>query len=231
MKVDVLFFAGARDAVGAKALEVTLPEGATAGSLLEKLARQYPAFVRMASFAQVAVNEDYVPRTHPLSMGDTVAVIPPVSGGSGSRNFQVVDRPIRPEEFHELVRTDSDGAIVTFSGVVRDHTGGRETSHLLYEAYAPMAEKKMASLAQQARARWSLGDIAMMHRVGRLEIGEISILVSVASPHRGGAFEACQFLIDRLKAEVPVWKKEVGPSGDFWVEGPGDHTPAQVGPQ
>jgi molybdopterin synthase catalytic subunit/molybdopterin converting factor small subunit len=200
---------------------VSLPAGATAGCLLHQLAAEYPAFLGLASVSHSAVNEEYVPKTHVLSDGDTVAIIPPVSGGSASRFFQVVDRPIRPDELHELVRSNSDGAVVTFSGVVRDHTGSTETSHLFYEAYAPMAARKMAALAAEASSRWALGDIAMLHRVGRLEIGDISILVSVASPHRGGAFEACQFLIDRLKIEVPVWKREVGPDGDYWVEGPG----------
>jgi len=227
MKVEVLLFAGAKQAIGAGVLAVSLPDGATAGSLLNKLAGEYPAFLGLASVAQMAVNEAYVPKDHVLCDGDTVAVIPPVSGGSECQFFQVVDRPIRPDELHELVRSNADGAVVTFSGVVRDHTGTSATSHLLYEAYAPMAEKKMAALAAEASSRWALGDIAMLHRVGRLEIGEISILVSVACPHRGGAFEACQFLIDRLKVEVPVWKKEVGPDGDYWVEGPGEHSPSE----
>lgn len=135
--------------------------------------------------------------------------------------FKVVDRPLRMDELHEVVRTPSDGAVLTFSGVVRDHSGDTETSHLIYEAYVSMAERKMAELAESAWERWNVGDIAILHRVGRLEIGEISILLSVASPHRDEAFAACRYLIDRLKEEVPIWKKEVGPAGDFWVEGPG----------
>jgi MoaE-MoaD fusion protein len=227
MKVIVLLFAGARDAVGEKSVDVSLPIGATAGKLLTELASLYPRFSGIAAVAQTAVNEEYVTKAHVLCDGDTVAVIPPVSGGSINASFQVVNRPIQADELHELVRSASDGAIVTFSGVVRDHTGDVKTSHLLYEAYAPMAEKKMAALAHEARSQWAVGDIAILHRVGRLEIGEISILASVASPHRGPAFEACSFIIDRLKTDVPVWKKEVGPAGNFWVEGPGEYSSAE----
>ena len=220
MKIEVLFFAGARDIVGARRLEVSLPEEATVACLLSHLGVEYPDFVRVAKTAQTAVNQEYAPTSRALVEGDEVAVIPPVSGGATDSMFRVVDRPLRMDELHEVVRSPSDGAVLTFSGVVRDHSGETETSHLIYEAYASMAERKMSELAQAAREKWSLGEIAILHRVGRLEIGEISILLSVASPHRAEAFDACRYLIDRLKEEVPIWKKEVGPAGDFWVEGP-----------
>lgn len=225
-QVAVLLFAGARDAIGSRCVDIALPEGATTESLMAHLAEAYPAFGTMARIAQAAVNEQYVPRTHILKTGDEVAIIPPVSGGSDSSVFRVVERAIDPGELHEVVRSSSDGAVVTFSGVVRDHSRNAKTSHLFYEAYAPMAEKKMASLASEARTKWPVGDIGMVHRVGKLEIGEISILLSVASPHRGEAFDAARFLIDRLKDEVPIWKKEFGSAGEYWVEGPGDHVSA-----
>ncbi|HIG16430.1 MAG TPA: molybdopterin converting factor subunit 1 [Candidatus Handelsmanbacteria bacterium] len=222
MRVEVLFFAGARDAVGARALTISLPEGSTVEALLSHLGGVYPDFAGVGAIAQTAVNEEYAAKNQSLQEGDEVAIIPPVSGGAMEGNFRVVERPIRADELSEIVRSPADGAVLTFSGVVRDHSEGVSTSHLYYEAYAPMAEKKMAKLAQEARTRWPIGDVAMLHRVGRLEIGEISILLSVASPHRAEAFDACRYLIDRLKQEVPIWKKEVGPDGEFWVEGPGE---------
>ena len=225
MRVEVLFFAGARDKVGQRAMGVSLAPGATVEKLLQQLSDSYPGFSTMAATAQVAVNEEYAPKTLTLKEGDEIAVIPPVSGGACQAAFRVVDREIRPEELHDVVRCAGDGAVVTFSGVVRDHSGNTRTSHLFYEAYAPMAERKMADLAAEARSRWPIGGVAMLHRVGRLEIGEISILLSVASQHRCEAFEACQFLIDRLKEEVPVWKKEVGSEGEYWVEGPTGRPP------
>jgi len=224
VKVGVLFFAGARDVIGGKALDVSLPAGSTVEGLLRYLCDEYPGFDRVSSVAQTSVNEEYAPRTYALQDGDEVAIIPPVSGGGSSAAFRVVDRVIGSNELHDLVRSPDDGAVLTFSGVVRSHSDGVETSHLFYEAYAPMAEKKMAELAAAARTRWDIGAVAMLHRVGRLDIGEISILISVASPHRGAAFEAGRYLIDRLKEEVPIWKKEIGPDGEYWVEGPGEHS-------
>lgn len=223
MNVGVLLFAGARDAVGKKSVVTQVSDGASVTTLLRQLTTEYPRLESLLDVTQVAVNEEYVPREHVLADGDEVALIPPVSGGSDDGPFLVVDRPITPDELHESVRSSGDGAVLTFSGVVRDRTGSTVTDHLVYEAYGSMAQKKMQQLACEARERWPIGRVAMVHRTGRLEVGEISILLSVASPHRAAAFHAGQFLIDRLKEEVPIWKKEVGPSGDFWVEGPGEH--------
>ena len=134
--------------------------------------------------------------------------------------FQVTDQTIEPDALYSEVLEDSDGAVVTFCGVVRDHSGDRRTDHLVYEAYPAMAEKKMAEIGEEIRERWEIGDLAILHRTGRLEIGEVSVLISVASPHRGDGFAACQYAIDRLKETVPIWKKEVTPEGEYWVEGP-----------
>ena len=134
--------------------------------------------------------------------------------------FRITEDPIAPGALYDEVRADGDGAVVTFAGVVRDNSGGRRTDHLVYEAYKPMAEQEMAKVGREAAARWDIDDIAILHRVGRLEIGEISVLVAVSSPHRGEGFSACQFAIDRLKQTVPVWKKEMSEDGEYWVEGP-----------
>lgn len=134
--------------------------------------------------------------------------------------FRISKDPIRPDDLYRNVLRDCNGAVVTFCGVVRDNSGGKRTDYLVYDAYEEMAERKMAEIGAEVGRRWSIGDIAMVHRVGRLEIGEISVLIAVSSPHRPQAFEACRYAIDRLKEVVPIWKKEVGEDGTSWVEGP-----------
>lgn len=135
-------------------------------------------------------------------------------------HFAVIEDPIAPERLVAEVLKASDGAVVTFTGVVRDHSGERRTLYLEYEAYGEMAEAKLAEIGAEAMGRWPIGDIAVVHRVGRLEIGEVSVLIAVASPHRAEAFEACRFVIDRIKEVAPIWKKEVAEDGHAWVEGP-----------
>lgn len=134
--------------------------------------------------------------------------------------YRITRDPIHPDALYGEVLRDCNGAVVTFCGVVRDNSGGRRTDYLVYDAYAEMAERKMAEIGAEVEQRWNIGHVAMLHRVGRLEIGEISVLIAVASPHRAQAFEACHYAIDRLKAVVPIWKKEVGEDGTAWVEGP-----------
>lgn len=135
------------------------------------------------------------------------------------RRFQVVDGPIVAEDVVRRVEDPGNGAICVFYGVVRDHAlSGRATRFLEYEAYPDMAEAKMAEIADEIQRRWGIERVAMTHRVGRLGIGEPSVVIAVGTPHRKAAFEACEYAIDRLKAEVPIWKKEVGPDGEEWVE-------------
>jgi molybdopterin synthase catalytic subunit len=135
------------------------------------------------------------------------------------RLFQIVDCPIVADEVIRRVEDPGNGAICVFYGVVRDHAlSGKATRFLDYEAYAEMAEAKMAEIAEEIRERWGIDRVAMTHRVGRLGIGEPSVVIAVGTPHRKQAFEACEYAIDRLKEVVPVWKKEIGPDGDEWVE-------------
>jgi molybdopterin synthase catalytic subunit len=134
--------------------------------------------------------------------------------------IKIVEDEIDVATLYETVLKDNHGAVITFAGVVRDHSGSKRTSYLEYEAYAEMAEGKMAEIAIEIKEMWAIEDIAILHRVGRLEIGEISVLIVVASPHRAEAFAASQYAIDRLKEIVPIWKKEVGEDGEYWVEGP-----------
>lgn len=135
------------------------------------------------------------------------------------RRFQIVDHVIDADEVKRRVEDPGNGAICVFYGVVRDHAlSGRATQYLDYEAYADMAIAKMAEIADEMRRRWGVEHVAMTHRVGRLAIGEPSVVIAVGTPHRKLAFEACEYAIDRLKSEVPVWKKEIGPDGEEWVE-------------
>ena len=134
--------------------------------------------------------------------------------------FKITQDPIEPNELFAAVVRDENGAVATFAGVVRNHSGDEQTEYLVYEAYPAMAEQKMAAIGDEIKARWGVEHVAMLHRVGKLEIGEISVLIAVASPHRAEALAACHYAIDRLKQIVPIWKKEVGVGGASWVEGP-----------
>lgn len=135
------------------------------------------------------------------------------------QRFQIVDGPIDAAEVIRQVEDPGNGAICVFYGVVRDHAlSGRRTSYLEYDAYREMAIAKMAEIADEIRQRWGIERIAMIHRIGRLAVGEPSVVIAVGTPHRKQAFEACAYAIDRLKAEVPIWKKEIGPDGEEWVE-------------
>ncbi len=133
--------------------------------------------------------------------------------------YCIVEEPIAPGALHEGVLSDSDGAVAAFAGVVRDNSLGRRTQYLVYDAYREMAEAKMREIGGEVKARWEVDRVGMLHRVGRLEIGEISVLIAVSAPHRKAALEACQFAIDRLKETVPIWKKEVWTDGEAWIEG------------
>lgn len=134
--------------------------------------------------------------------------------------FKITENFIAPDALHNSVLKDYNGAIATFAGVVRNNSRDKRTDYLVYEAYKDMAEKKMAEIGDAVKERWHIDDIAVLHRIGRLEIGEISVLIAVGSPHRAEAFEVCRYFIDRLKEVVPIWKKEVGQDGEVWIEGP-----------
>ena len=221
MRVSVRLFAGLHDLVGRREVEIDLADGSTMADLRDELGGRYPAITPLMSTLVCAVNEEYVPNDHRLSPDDKVALIPPVSGGSGAMedHFLVTQEPLDPQGLVKLVRGDESGAVALFYGVVRNHSQGRRVLYLEYDAYPSMAVKKMRQVAEEARSRWSITDMAISHRTGRLEIGETSLLVAVSAPHRREAFEACHFAVDRIKEIVPVWKKEVWEDGQGWVEG------------
>jgi len=219
MKVEVRLFARYREAAGHDRVEVDLPEGGTVETAWDAVSKRFPALRQYRPFTLFALRNDYVPADHTLGDGDELCLFPPVSGGSGSPDWiDVVTEPLSERALAEAVGDPGAGAVALFSGVVRDQTGGRRVKFLEYEAHAPMALAKMREIAIAIRGRWpGIIRVAMLHRIGRLEIGESSVMIAVSSPHRREAFEACHFAIDTLKETVPVWKKESFEDGEVWV--------------
>lgn len=219
MKVTVLYFASCRDIAGTSDETLELEEGSKARDLLDALIRAHPGLKGIEPNLAISVNQEYSDREAPLSDGDEVALIPPVSGGAGEPDgtYAIVERPIDLDEVTRLVRRDSSGAVAAFGGVVRATSQGRNVLHLEYEAYGPMAEGKMAQIGREIGAKWPVDAVAILHRVGLLNVGEMSVAIAVAAPHRREALEACAYAIDRLKEIVPIWKKEVFEGGEVWV--------------
>ena len=168
--------------------------------------------------AAVAVNQEYAGRTHTLSDGDEVAILPPVSGGMEDQ-VAIVTAPIATDTIMVRIKAGGDGAVCVFDGIVRDNTRGRQTLHLDYEAYEEMALKQMQSLRSDALSRFVVREVVIVHRLGRLFVGETSVLIAVASAHRGAAFDACRWVIDTLKKTVPIWKHEQFADGAVWSDG------------
>ena len=181
---------------------------------------RFPQIDAMRDSIMFAVNAEYVSPDHPVTPLDEVALIPPVSGGSDDGPyFQITNDVLDPTALHNLVLSPQAGAVSLFVGVVRDNNLGRDVHYLEYDAYPAMATNVMRQIADEMHKRWDVLEIAMHHRIGRLEIGEASVAVAVASAHRGEGIEACHYGIDRLKAIVPIWKKEVWTDGEEWIEG------------
>ncbi len=219
MKVTVKLFARLREIVGAGKLERELSEGATVEDLLKTLHLEFPRLVDLTARTIVSVNQEFATPDSPLRDGDEVAIFPPVSGGTGM--FRVTFDPVSLDEVTRMVVRPHTGAVATFAGVIRNISGGKEVAYLEYEAYEEMAVAKMRQVADEARARWpQVVDMAIVQRVGHLEVGQVAVVVAASSGHRDeGCFEACRYAIDRLKEIVPIWKKEMGPTGEAWVEG------------
>jgi molybdopterin synthase catalytic subunit len=216
MHVTVLLFGSLREAAGAKELGVALPEGARIADLTALLSREHAAFARLPGRVRVSVNYEVVEETRALREGDEVAYLPPVSGGGG--RCRISEGPLDPEAVSALVAGPDCGGLVSFQGAVRDQSRGRSIRHLEYEAYPGMAEAEMERICGEAAERWPGARVAIAHRVGRLAIGELAVVVAAAAPHRDAAFAAARYAIDVLKQRVPIWKKEVATDGEYWVE-------------
>jgi molybdopterin converting factor subunit 1 len=246
MRVRVLFFGMLKDLAGKSSENVELREGATVSDLLTHVESQMPQLKDAMASLAVAVNRHYAELATELKADDEVGLLPPVSGGlegesplrqaqgrlSGQpagpfdsaqgkrwRYASIVREPIDTSRVLANIKRGEDGAAVVFEGVVRNQTRGRKTLYLEYEAYEEMARQQMESLAEQALKQFQIRDVALVHRLGRLEIGETSVWIAVASPHRAAAFDACLWLIDTLKRTVPIWKKEYFEDGAVWADG------------
>ncbi|HYG83020.1 MAG TPA: molybdenum cofactor biosynthesis protein MoaE [Pyrinomonadaceae bacterium] len=226
IKVRVLFFGAARDHAGSEEAEVSLSAPMNAAAAFEEILSLYPTLRRFGRSLLFAVNQEYALPDTPISAGDELAVFPPVSGGSEDERealdfFELTTAPIDVGEVARRVVPPECGATVTLDGYVREWTRGRRTLHLVYEAYAPMALNELRRLGREARGRFEITHVGIVHRTGRLEIGETSVVISVSAPHRRAAFEACEWAIRELKRRVPIWKKEFYEDGEVWVEGEG----------
>jgi MoaE-MoaD fusion protein len=219
VRVRVHLFARYREATGQGQVDLEIPEGSTVDTAWSAVVERHPQLTEYRPFTLFAVGHDYVEPDHLLKAGDELCLFPPVSGGSGDADiFAVVDRPLSPDEIAAQVDDPGAGGVVIFSGVVRNQTDGRPVKFLEYEAHAAMAEAKLREIGAAIRGRWpGVRRVAMLHRIGRLEIGESSVLIAVSAAHRGDAFEACRYAIDTLKRTVPVWKKEHFEDGEVWV--------------
>ena len=226
MKITIRLFSSLREVFGTTRLVQDFPEGFIAQDVVTFLDEQAPGKLHVGSL-HIAVNRQYTNGDAILRDGDEVAVFPPVSGGQAvsggqdAKRFWVTENELSLDEVAALVTAPEYGAIALFSGTVRGVTGDLETDYLEYEAYAEMAEEVLAQIGTEVRGKWpQIRDVAIVHRIGRMEVGESSVMIAVAAAHRQGVFDACSYAIDRLKEIVPVWKKEVGPDGSYWVEGP-----------
>ena len=218
MRVRVRLFARYREATGRERLDLELPEGGTVETAWSALVGRHPELAPYRPFTLFAVGHDYVQAEHPLREEDELCFFPPVSGGAGPDLYGVVEHPLSPDAIAAAVDEPGAGGVVIFSGIVRNETGGRPVKFLEYEGHAPMAEAKMREIGEAVHARWpGVRRVAILHRLGRLEIGEPSVLIAVSAAHRGEAFEACRHAIDTLKRTVPVWKKEHFEDGEVWV--------------
>jgi molybdopterin synthase catalytic subunit len=226
-----------KEFAGAPSETMELPEGSTVKNILENFAERSPRNREALSSIAIAVNQHYSGPEAILRPGDEVALLPPVSGGTAgetpagqragrSRYACMTGDAIDTRQVVESLKCGDDGALILFEGVVRNQTRGRRTLYLDYEAYDGMALQEMESLAEQALQKFPIRDVAIVHRVGRLEIGETSVLIAVASAHRAAAFDACRWLIDTLKRTVPIWKKEYFEDGAVWADG--EHFPVEI---
>ncbi len=233
MQVQVLLFATLKDIAGQNRLTLTVPDTATVSDVKNALAALHPALEAHVDAAIAAVNEEYAFAGDAVHAGDTIAFFPPVSGGDGSypEIFRLADAPFSTDELIAAVTIPATGAVCVFSGMVRGETNrdgsATQTERLEYEAYEPMALAKMRQVAAEIRERWPLVQgIAIVQRVGRLEVGQNTIVIACSSGHRDqGCFEAARYGIDRLKEIVPVWKKDIRPETAAWIEGHYQPTP------
>jgi molybdopterin synthase catalytic subunit len=236
MRVRVLFFGLLKDLCGKSEERLDVAEGATARTVFEHYARQFPVLANMAGSIVLARNHEFADSSEILAEGDEIALLPPVSGGAPTSEiadpdgsfYAITREPIDARAIETRLLQGIDGAIVTFHGVVRNNTRGRATLRLEYECYEGMAIRIMAQIGRDITGRLAISRIAMAHRLGTMEIGEASVVVVTVAPHRRPAFDAALEGINRLKSTVPIWKKEFFEDGEVWVEGEWDDKTPRV---
>ncbi len=216
MKIQVLYFAVFRERLQTDSETIELANGSDVAAALVHLGKMHEPIAALAGRFQVAVNQEMVPHSAPLTDGDEMALIPPVAGGV-ARHAAIGDTPPSLDRVIAAVQSPDMGGIVTFVGIVRRHADGRPVERLEYEAYAEMAAKVMRQLCDEIEAEIEGCRVAVQHRVGKLAIGDIAVAIAAAAPHRAEAFQACRAMIDRLKDRAPIWKKQFGPDGFEWV--------------
>lgn len=238
MHARVLFFGMLREIAGHPSEDAEFADGADLRAVFDAYAARFPGMREMAASIVVARNQEFSDLAAVVHDGDEIAFLPPVSGGSecdviddaGDGHLFVLTRnAIDTKPWIARLQTGSEGAIVTFEGVVRNNTKGRPTLCLDYECYEPMALKMMGQIGREIAASREVGRVAIVHRLGRMMVGEASVAVMVTAPHRRPAFEAALEAIDRLKKTVPIWKKEHFVDGEVWVEGEWDHAAPKAG--
>ncbi len=218
-QVTVFFFGPAKDLVGAESVRLDISNAETVGMLAGRLAESYPRLGRTLG-ARLAVNRAYVALDHVLADGDEVAVIPPVSGGSGQAAAMLTREPIDLDGMVRSLSRHDAGAVTVFCGTVRAETEeGKRLTALEYHAYEEMAIRQMEDIRDKALREFAILDAAIVHRLGKLELGTASIAVIVASEHRAAAFDACRWIVDAVKLDVPIWKRNVWTDGSAdWVD-------------
>jgi molybdopterin synthase catalytic subunit len=220
MQVRLLFFASIKDIVGARQIDVEIPNGSTVGQLLGLLEEKYPRIAGYRSILLTSVNEEYAKPDTTIADGDEVAIFPPVSGGAiQSEFYRITHDAIDARAIASQLQRPEAGAICIFEGIVRNNSKGKTTRYLEYEGYETMALAKMEEIGMFVRQAWEIDAVGIVHRLGRLEIGETSVAIIITSAHRRASFDACEYAIDRLKKIVPIWKKEFFEDGEVWIEG------------
>jgi len=219
MKVNILFFGPARDLTGFEREQVEIAPGETVGELQARYESRFPRLRDVAGSLLAAVNQEVAGQSQVLRDGDEVAFLPPVSGGAEEDSYRITREPIPTQDLADELKAPDDGAVVIFEGIVRNHSRGRKTLYLEYEAYEPMAVRKLEEIGREVKEKFAIHHLAIVHRIGRLEIGDTSVAIVVSAAHRSPAFAACHYALDRLKQIVPIWKKEYFEDGAVWAEG------------
>lgn len=222
MRIKLRYFASLRERLGKTEEVRDIPDGATVATVWNLLVQERPELLEIERSIAFAVAHEYVDKDHPLQDNDELACIPPVSGGVMLEEAprilsKITPEPIDMQELTDFVADPGAGAMATFVGMTRNTNEGRDVVRLEYECYPGMAEKEITKIGQQALSRWPIVKIAMVHRIGRVDIGEASVAIAVSSGHRHAAFEACHYAINTLKETVPIWKKELYTGGELWI--------------